>query len=623
MDKEELGIYQMRQRKSFEDTLRKQGQKTSNNWIKYAKWETRQNDLERARSVYERALDCEPRNENIWRNYVEMEMKHKQTNRARNLFDRVTTLLPRADTFWFKYTYMEEMLGNFPKVRQVFDRWMEWNPEPNAWKSYIRFETRYNEPDRAREVYKRFVICHPEVENWVRWARFEERLGELANGRLVFEQAVEYLGDEATEELYVQFAQYEERAKEFERARTIYRYALDHIPRKAAQELYKRFIAFEKQFGDREGIEDVILNKRRFHYEEEVKVNPHNYDAWFDYARLEESHKNVSQAREVYERAIANVPPVAEKRYWRRYIYLWINYALFEELMARDPVRTRQVYRTVLRLVPHQQFSFSKLWLMFAHFEVRQLDLEAARRIFGHALGVAPKPKIFQAYVELERNLGNVDRCRTLFGKLLESDPSNCKAWVDFCALEQSLAESERVRALFELAVEQPVLDLPELVWKAYIDFEIAEKAHEKVRRLYHRLLDRTKHVKVWVSFARFEESIGEPENARSIFANAYTSLKSNPTKEERVVLVQAWTRFEERVGDATQQADVQSKQPKKVKKRRELLAEDGSVAGSEEYWDYIFPDEQEQTPSLKLLEKARAWKRKKLEQAARSAAAQ
>lgn len=46
---------------------------------------------------------------------------------------------------------------------------------------------------------------------------------------------------------------------------------------------------------------------------------------------------------QVYERAIANVPPVAEKRYWRRYIYLWVNYALFEELQAEDMQRTRSV----------------------------------------------------------------------------------------------------------------------------------------------------------------------------------------------------------------------------------------------------------------------------------------
>lgn len=43
--------------------------------------------------------------------------------------------------------------------------------------------------------------------------------------------------------------------------------------------------------------------------------------------------------RELYERAIANVPPAEEKRLWRRYIYLWINYALYEELEAKVLIR--------------------------------------------------------------------------------------------------------------------------------------------------------------------------------------------------------------------------------------------------------------------------------------------
>lgn len=65
------------------------------------------------------------------------------------------------------------------------------------------------------------------------------------------------------------------------------------------------------------------------------KANPHNYDAWFDYLRLVESDADPDAVREVYERAIANVPPIQEKRHWKRYIYLWINYALYEELEAK------------------------------------------------------------------------------------------------------------------------------------------------------------------------------------------------------------------------------------------------------------------------------------------------
>ena len=83
------------------------------------------------------------------------------------------------------------------------------------------------------------------------------------------------------------------------------RYALDNLPKHQAQECYKSFIAFEKQHGDRDGIEDVIVSKRRFQYEEQVKEHPLNYDAWFDYVRLEESTGDADRVREVCQRAAA------------------------------------------------------------------------------------------------------------------------------------------------------------------------------------------------------------------------------------------------------------------------------------------------------------------------------
>lgn len=66
-----------------------------------------------------------------------------------------------------------------------------------------------------------------------------------------------------------------------------------------------------------------------------AQANPHNYDAWFDYLRLVENDADPDTVRDVYERAIANIPPIQEKRHWRRYIYLWINYALYEELEVK------------------------------------------------------------------------------------------------------------------------------------------------------------------------------------------------------------------------------------------------------------------------------------------------
>lgn len=125
----------------------------------------------------------------------------------------------------------------------------------------------------------------------------------------------------------------------------------------------------------------------------------------------------------MYERAVAQVPPSDEKRHWRRYIFLWLNYALFEELetkvgrfrapfvsgLARDLAsltvelptgcsqdlqRAREIYRACLKLVPHKKFTFAKVWVQFAEFEVRQQELDAARKILGMALGLCPKEKV-------------------------------------------------------------------------------------------------------------------------------------------------------------------------------------------------------------------------------------
>jgi crooked neck len=57
------------------------------------------------------------------------------------------------------------------------------------------------------------------------------------------------------------------------------------------------------------------------------------------------------------------------------------------------------------------------MWVMFAHFEVRRKDLDAARKILGTAIGRCPKDQLFKHYIQLELNLVNVDRCRTLYGR--------------------------------------------------------------------------------------------------------------------------------------------------------------------------------------------------------------
>ncbi|XP_062406550.1 crooked neck-like protein 1 [Sardina pilchardus] len=613
-DEEELNDYKLKKRKGFEDNIRK-NRTVISNWIKYAQWEESLKEVQRARSIYERALDVDHRNITLWLKYAEMEMKNRQVNHSRNIWDRAITILPRVNAFWYKYTYMEEMLGNVAGCRQVFERWMEWEPEEQAWHSYINFELRYKEVEKARFIYEKFVIVHPEVKNWIKYAHFEEKHGYIAHGRKVFERAVEFFGEEYIDEyLYVAFARFEEKQKEFERVRVVYKYALERIPKQKAQELFKNYTMFEKKFGDRRGIEDVIVSKRRFQYEEEVKANPHNYDAWFDYLRLVESDAEPDGVREVYERAIANIPPIQEKRHWRRYIYLWINYALYEELEVKDPERTRQVYQACLELIPHKKFTFAKMWLLYAQFEIRQKNLQGARRGLGTAIGKSPKNKLFKGYIELELQLREFDRCRKLYEKYLEYSPENCTTWIKFAELETILGDVDRARGIFELAIGQPRLDMPEVLWKSYIDFEIEQEEYDNTRGLYQRLLQRTQHVKVWISYAQFElsiDSVDRLQKCRQIYEEANKGLRNCEEKEERLMLLESWRDFEQEFGSLTTRDRVRKLLPEKVKRRRKLTAEDGSDAGWEEYYDYIFPEDTANQPNLKLLAMAKMWKKK------------
>ncbi|VDN26192.1 unnamed protein product [Gongylonema pulchrum] len=234
----------------------------------------------------------------------------------------------------------------------------------------------------------------------------------------------------------------------------------------------------------------------------------------------------------------------------------------------------------------------------------------------GNAIGKCPRSKLFRGYIDLELQLREFDRCRILYGKFLEFAPENSSTWIKFAEMETILGDVERARAILALAVKQPALDMPEVLWKAFIDFEIGQEEYHRARQLYESLLDRTNHVKVWISLAEFEMKMRNVQAAREVYERANRTL-TNKEKEAKVLLLESWMQFETKHGDEKSVAAVTRLMPKKVKKRREILNEDGVDAGWEEYFDYVFPDDQASVGSLKLFEAARRWK---LAQAAASA---
>jgi crooked neck len=334
---------------------------------------------------------------------------------------------------------------------------------------------------------------------------------------------------------------------------------------------------------------------------------------------LEETNSDPSDIREIYERAIAQVPDVSDKRFWRRYIFLWIRYAVYEELVTEDIERARQIYQQCIAVVPHKQFTFAKIWLLYAKFEIRQADVAKARKILGQGLGRAGKPRLYRGYIELEIKLKEFDRVRKLYEKFLESYPDLPQPWIDFATVEQELGDEERARAIYELAIAQPEMETPELVWRRYIEFETDIGEYDKARALYEKLLDNASHVKVWIAYAMFEASVpdeDEPDDeddndqisegaklrARAVFQRAWDYFKEQRMKEERAELNNAWLQFEQTYGDELSREKVEKQAPNLVKRRRRL--DDGTF---EEYYDYSFPTDERNM--AKLLERAHRWR--------------
>ena len=67
------------------------------------------------------------------------------------------------------------------------------------------------------------------------------------------------------------------------------KFVLDCLPRSKSSNLCTAYTKFEKQHGTRLVLKSTVLGKRRIqYYKDEAAHDGCNYDAWFDYAQLED-----------------------------------------------------------------------------------------------------------------------------------------------------------------------------------------------------------------------------------------------------------------------------------------------------------------------------------------------
>ena len=90
----------------------------------------------------------------------------------------------------------------------------------------------------------------------------------------------------------------------------------------------------------------------------------------------------------------------------------------------------------------------------------------------------------------------------------------------------------------------------------------------------------------------------------------------------QRALVLDEWLKFERKHGDEVSQAAIRRRVARRVKKLRPIYLEDGSATeATEEYHDYLFPeDESSDEATMDLLNKAKLWKERQQQMKAAAA---
>ncbi|KAG7194984.1 NineTeen Complex (NTC) component [Scheffersomyces spartinae] len=671
-DLDELRSYQQTKRREYEQQLNK-NRLNFGQWMRYAKWEAEFNhDFARARSIFERALQVNVEHVPFWVHYIRFELSHRNVNHARNILDRAVTILPRVDKIWFMYVQAEESLKNYIGVRNVFERWMSWKPNPTAWDAYIAFETRYEEFDNAEAIFQRYVTIYPVCSTWISWIELELSRVPIDPVKIrgVFESAVDTIVSESKRikkgvedaqftDLIERWALWELQINEVERANSIFQLFVGEksllvvkLSQKVKDSLQRQYIEFCKINGVTDNIEGGITLKRKLKYQQEIEADKEDYDGWWGLLNIMEKENRNDELRQTFDLAIANIPSDSTKSLrWRRYMMIYVRYALWEELTQNQPELAKTIMEKAISVVPHSKFTFGKCWINLADYFIRHSDkanvLGDVRKLLGRALGTTckagPKRNLFRYYINFEQRLGELDRVRKLYEKWLETSLasdltyfSSVEVLLEYINFEKSLQEHERCEALFELGLQilqdktlERRLSPEEAVWMSFISYYKDDTMeYEKARQLYRRLLDSNGgKPQTWISFAHFESAILDDkqleqflqletetefefvvtqehiEASRNVFMEANTKLRDHGSNQDRYVLLEAWKSYELEYGDSESLAKVEKMLPTIVKKRKLV----GEV--TEEYIDYVFPEKTEAKPNLSMfLANAKKW---------------
>lgn len=283
-------------------------------WVEFAKFYEKNDQLEDARIVFDKATQIEYMKVDdlaaVWCEWAELEIRQEKYEFALQLMTKATAMPKRKVAYhddtesvqlrvykslklWSMYADLEESFGTFTTCKAVYDRILDlkictpqiiinyglfleehnyfeetfrayekgislfkWPNVYDIWNTYLtKFLKRYggSKLERARDLFEQCLEnCPPDLAKcfYLLYAKLEEEHGLARHAMAVYERATTAV---KPEEMFDMFNIYIKKAAEIygiPRTRQIYQKAIEVLPEETAREMCVRFSEMETKLGE-------------------------------------------------------------------------------------------------------------------------------------------------------------------------------------------------------------------------------------------------------------------------------------------------------------------------------------------------------------------------------------
>jgi len=276
------------------------------------------------------------------------------------------------------------------------------------------------------------------------------------------------------------------------------------------------------------------------------------------------------------------------------------------------------------------EFTFSKVWILATNFYIRQKNIDKARKLFGISMGMCPKKKIIDSYINIELQLGNNDRVKKIFQSYIQKFPNDEDIWFNFCKFEESLEEYNVAEVLYINSIkfmkenknDKGLYKMYTELINFYTNLNAKEKKEKnsinaKIKKTYEEILknkliikyiDKEQEIEIWNKYAEMYYKSGKYDEMDKVYKKCLEEIINQVNDEEAKVkyseiIINNWTSHYE--GNK-----------KRLDKIKELLSYNNDNEEQEENEEKISDNEINNNATNKnknssLMAKALEWKEK------------